>query len=98
MEFHAQWLNGRAEAVVKSTKHALRTTFKDTTMDSMDFLTTLKSIAGLLNSRPVELMLGAYKSDGGGQEMDSLLPSRQSHLMTSLLAVELPAVQKPTLT
>jgi hypothetical protein len=69
-----QWRNGRAEAAVKSTKFALRITFKQTGMDALDMITTLKMISGLLNLRPVELMLGAYNGMGKAQELDSLLP------------------------
>ena len=71
---NAQWRNGRAEALVKCTKHSLRTTFKFVDMDIMDFQTTLKEISGILNSRPVELLLGSYSRDGGGQEYESHLP------------------------
>ena len=70
----AQWRNGKAEAIVKGVKHSLRTSFKSFSMDYFDFNTILKQIAHLLNSRPVELMLGAYSRDGGGQELDSNLP------------------------
>ena len=70
----AQWRNGRAEALVKGTKHSLKTTFKFIDMDFLDFSTTLAEISFILNSRPVELLLGAYKKDGGGQEIDSHLP------------------------
>ena len=70
----SQWRNGKAEAIVKGVKHSLRTTFKMPNMDYLDFNCILKQIAHLLNSRPVELMLGAYKRDGGGQELDSSLP------------------------
>ena len=70
----SQWRNVKAEAVVKSTKHALRTTFKYVDMDFIDFTTTLITISHMLNSRPVELQLGAYIRSGGGQELDSMLP------------------------
>ena len=54
--------------------HSLRTTFKYVDMDILDFITTLKEISGILNSRPVELLLGSYRRDGGGQEYESHLP------------------------
>jgi hypothetical protein len=38
----SQWRNGRAEALVKGTKHSLKTTFKQVDMDFIDFYTTLK--------------------------------------------------------
>ena len=70
----SQWRNGKAEAVVKGMKHSLRTTYKSVSMDYQELQTSLKQIAHVLNSRPVELMLGQYKRDGGGQEVDSSLP------------------------
>ena len=70
----SQWRNGKCEAVVKCTKQSLRTTFKHVDMDFFDFNTTLKEIAFILNSRPVELLLGSYSRDGGAQEEESSLP------------------------
>jgi hypothetical protein len=61
----SQWRNGRAEALVKETKHSLKTTFKHVDMDFIDFYTTLKEISYMLNSRPVELLLNAYSKSGG---------------------------------
>ena len=52
----------------------LRTTFRHIDMDYMDFITTLKQISFMLNSRPVELLLGSYSRGGGGQELDSNMP------------------------
>ena len=43
-------------------------------MDYIDFNTSLKQISFMLNSRPVELLLGSYSRGGGGQELDSSLP------------------------
>jgi hypothetical protein len=43
-------------------------------MDFIDFYTTLKEISYMLNSRPVELLLGVYSKSGGAQEIDSNLP------------------------
>ena len=71
---NSQWRNGRVEALVKGTKHSLRTTFKFVDMDILDFITTLKEISAILNSRPVELIMGAYSREGGGQEYESHLP------------------------
>ena len=51
----SQWRNGKCEAVVKSTKQSLRTTFKHVDSDFFEFTTTLKEIAFILNSRPEEL-------------------------------------------
>ena len=42
-------------------------------MDFLEYTTVLKKIAFILNSRPVGLLLGAYKLDGGAQEVDSAL-------------------------
>ena len=70
----SQWRNGKSEAVVKSTKQSLRTTFKHVDLDFFEFITTLKEIAFILNSRPVELLLGSYSKSGGGQEEESSLP------------------------
>ena len=70
----SQWRNGKCEAVVKCTKQSLRTTFKHVDMDFFEFNTTLKEIAFILNSRPVELLLGSYSRDGGAQEEESSLP------------------------
>ena len=66
-----QWHNGKCEAVVKCTKQSLRTTFRHVDMDFFVFNTTLKEISFMLNSRPVELLLGVYSRDGGSQETDS---------------------------
>ena len=70
----SQWRNGKTEAVVKCTKQSLRTTFRHVNFDFIDFTTTLKEISFMLNSRPVELLLGVYSRGGGGQEVDSSLP------------------------
>ena len=70
----SQWRNGKAEAVVKCSKMSLRTTFRQVNMDYFDFYTTLKQISFMLNSRPVELLLGTYSKGGGGQELDSDMP------------------------
>ena len=70
----SQWRNGKAEAVVKCSKMSLRTTFRHVDMDYMDFNKTLKQISFMLNSRPVELLLGTYSKGGGGQELDSDMP------------------------
>ena len=70
----SQWRNGRAEAIIKCTKQSLRTTFRHLDMDFIDFMTTLKEISYMLNSRPVELLLGVYARDGGSQEIDSSMP------------------------
>jgi hypothetical protein len=43
-------------------------------MDFIDFYTTLKEISYMLNSRPVELLLGVYSKGGGAQEIDYSLP------------------------
>ena len=71
---NSQWRNGRAEALVKCTKHSMRTTFRHIDMDILDFVTTLKEISSILNSRPVELLMESYKKDGGAQELESNLP------------------------
>ena len=74
----SQWKNGRAEALVKCTKHSLRTTFKHTNMNILDFQAVLKQISFILNSRPIELILGVYSRQGGAQEEDSSLPENWS--------------------
>jgi hypothetical protein len=71
---HSQWRNGRVEALVKGTKHSLKTTFKHVDMNFIDFYMTLKEISYMLNSRLVELLLGVYSKSGGAQEIDSSLP------------------------
>ena len=53
---------------------SLRTTYKHLDMNFMDFVTSLKEISFVLNSRPIELQLGSYSNDGGGQEEVSSLP------------------------
>ena len=63
---------------MKCTKHSLRTTFKHTNMDILDFQAVLKKISFILNSRPVELILGTYSRQGGSQEPDSSLPDTWS--------------------
>ena len=70
----SQWRNGKTEAVVKCAKMSLRTTFRHIDMNYMDFNITLKQISFMLNSRPVELLLGSYSRGGGGQELDSNMP------------------------
>ena len=52
----------------------MRKTFKTCHMDILDFIEILKRISFILNSRPVELILGAYSKEGGAQEIDSNLP------------------------
>ena len=52
----------------------MRTTYKHLDMNLFYFLTSLKEISYILNSRPIELMLGSYSNDGGGQEETSNLP------------------------
>ena len=52
----------------------MRTSFKNCHMDILDFIEILKRISFILNSRPVELILGAYSKEGGAQEIDSNLP------------------------
>ena len=76
----SQWRNGRSESVVKSTKKALRTTYKDSCLDFFDLQTSLKQIAFMLNSRPIELLLGVYKTNHQrpAQEIDSNLPESWS--------------------
>ena len=70
----SQWRNGKTEAVVKCCKHSLKTTFRHVNFDFFDFTTCLKEISFMLNSHPVELLLGVYSRGGGGQEVDSSLP------------------------
>ena len=71
---NSQWRNGKSESIVKCMKASLRTTYKHLDMNLFDFLTSLKEISYILNSRPIELMLGSYSNDGGGQEETSNLP------------------------
>ena len=71
---NSQWRNGKSEAIVKCMKTSLRTTYKHLDMNYFDFMTSLKEISFILNSRPIELMLGSYSNDGGGQEETSNLP------------------------
>ena len=52
----------------------MRTTYRDTPLDFFNFQQSLKEIAFMLNSRPVELLLGVYSKAGGAQEVDSNLP------------------------
>ena len=59
---------------MKCTKQSLRTTFRYVDFEFIDFTTTLKEIFFMLNSRLVELLLGAYSMGGGSQEVDSTLP------------------------
>ena len=70
----SQRRNGRAEALVKDTKHSLKTTFKNVDMNFIDFYTTLKEISNMLNSRPIELLRGEHSKSGGAKEIDSNLP------------------------
>ena len=70
----AQWKNGRTEALVKCTKFTMHTTFRTCDMDILDFIEVLKRVSFILNSRPVELILGTYSKEGGAQELDSNLP------------------------
>ena len=53
----------------------------------MDFNTTLKQISFMLNSRPVELLLGSYSRGGGGQEIDSDLPDSWTAIMPNDLLI-----------
>ena len=57
----------------KCTKYSLRTAFKHIDLDILDFITVLKEISFILNSKPVELLLGTYSKDGGAQELVSSL-------------------------
>ena len=66
--------NGKGLAVVKCTNQALRTIFKDTSIDFLDYSQVLKEIAFMLNSLSLELLLGVYTMDAGAQEVESNLP------------------------
>ena len=73
--------------MVKCSKHSLTTTFKHVYLDFLDFSTALKEISYMLNSRPVELLLGAYSMDGRAQEIDSCLPDSWSAITPNDLLI-----------
>ena len=85
----AQFRNGATEIFVKKVKRSLVHTYGDKNLNLQEFITAVKRVANVLNSRPVYAVMGPT----GGADPDFIQPLTPNMMLTGRTTRNMPARQ-----
>lgn len=81
-----QWRNGSSEIYVKKLKRSLKHTYGDKGLNLQEFITALKRVSNILNSRPIYAMMGPT----GGADPDYIQRLTPNMLLLARSGQDLP--------